>query len=131
MTPIFLDASYIVALINPRDQNPSRANALVDQFETSPLLTTDAVLLEIRNGLARHFRRQAVEVVEDILTDDSARVIHLTPTLFGEGLALYASRPDKDWGLVDCVSFVVMKREGIAHVLAFDQHFVQAGFHLL
>ena len=131
MTRTFLDASYIIALVNPRDQNHPRAAALVDRLENQPLLTTDAVLLEIGNGLSRHFRRQAVEVIKSLLTFGDAKVARLTAELFREGLSLYEQRHDKEWGLVDCISFVVMKREGLTEALAFDQHFVQAGFQLL
>ena len=38
------------------------------------------------------------------------------------------SRADKDWSLTDCVSFVVMQREGVIEVLSGDRHFAQAGF---
>ncbi len=34
------------------------------------------------------------------------------------------------WGLVDCLSFVVMKQHQISVVLSFDRHFIQAGFAL-
>jgi len=44
------------------------------------------------------------------------------------GLALYISRPDKDWSLTDCISFVVMKERGLTGALTADHHFEQAGF---
>lgn len=37
-------------------------------------------------------------------------------------------RPDKDWGLTDCISFAVMTQEGITQALTSDRHFEQAGF---
>jgi predicted nucleic acid-binding protein len=46
-------------------------------------------------------------------------------------LERYAARPDKDWTLTDCISFVVMEDEGITDALTGDQHFVQAGFKVL
>jgi hypothetical protein len=33
-----------------------------------------------------------------------------------------------EWGLTDFISFVVMQDRGITEALAYDQHFVQAGF---
>ncbi len=45
-------------------------------------------------------------------------------------MEMYQSYDDKTWGLVDCLSFVVMKQMNLTTVLGFDQHFVQAGFKL-
>jgi predicted nucleic acid-binding protein len=42
-----------------------------------------------------------------------------------------ASRPDKDWSLTDCISFVVMENQDITEALTADRHFVQAGFTAL
>jgi predicted nucleic acid-binding protein len=44
------------------------------------------------------------------------------------GLDLYRGRPDKAWSLTDCISFVVMERDGIREALTGDHHFEQAGF---
>jgi predicted nucleic acid-binding protein len=41
---------------------------------------------------------------------------------------LWKSRPDKNWSLVDCTSFVLMESEGITTSLTSDHHFGQAGF---
>jgi len=35
------------------------------------------------------------------------------------------------WGLIDCMSFVVMNDEGVTDALTADKHFQQAGFHAL
>jgi len=51
--------------------------------------------------------------------------------LFADGFGLYQGRPDKEWGLVDCVTFVVMKKRGITEALTADEHFEQAGFQAL
>ena len=54
-----------------------------------------------------------------------------TPELFAQAVALYHSRPDKEWGMAECVSFCVMQERGITDALAYDHHFTQAGFHAL
>jgi predicted nucleic acid-binding protein len=41
---------------------------------------------------------------------------------------LYLNRPDKEWSLTDCISFVVMEREGLTDALTGDNHYEQAGF---
>ena len=45
-----------------------------------------------------------------------------------DALALYRARIDKEWGLTDCVSFVLMNTAGITEALTADIHFRQAGF---
>jgi hypothetical protein len=51
--------------------------------------------------------------------------------LFAAGVELYATRPDKEWSLTDCISFVVMEREGLTDALTGDRHFEQSGFKVL
>lgn len=44
---------------------------------------------------------------------------------------MYSLHTDKTWGLVDCISFVVMQERGITDALTADRHFQQAGFRAL
>ena len=59
------------------------------------------------------------------------KIIPLDPALLDRGLERMATRPDKNWSLTDCISFVVMEDERIAEALTADQHFEQAGFKAL
>jgi uncharacterized protein len=99
--------------------------------EGYPFVTTDAVLLEVGNALAKRFRTQGTEIIHYFLNSSDATVVHLNPLLFKRGLDLYESHDDKTWGLVDCVSFVVMREMEIEDALTFDRHFTQAGFRRL
>jgi uncharacterized protein len=128
---IFIDTLFVIALINRRDQYHPQALDLAEQFEGDPLLVTDAVLLEIGNALARSYKQEAVEIIEQFLAAEEVEVVHLTPRLFAQGFALYKSHQDKAWGLVDCISFIVMREARVNQALTFDQHFVQAGFQAL
>ena len=51
--PIFLDTLFVVGLINRRDQYHRQALELSERLEGSSFLTTDVVLLEIGNALAK------------------------------------------------------------------------------
>jgi predicted nucleic acid-binding protein len=116
---IFIDTLFVVALINRRDQYHQQASVLADQLAGHPLLVTEAVLLEIGNALARNYKAEAGVIIEDFLTSDEVQVVHLTPQLFEEGFALYKQYQDKAWGLVDCISFVVMRQAGVSVALTF------------
>lgn len=56
------------------------------------------------------------------------KIVPLDSQLLELGLQRMGARSDKDWSLTDCISFVVMEREGIAEALTGDHHFEQAGF---
>ena len=127
----FVDSLFVIALVNRRDQYHDQALALAASLRGEPLLTTDAVLLEIGNGLARTYKKEAVAILEELRTADELKIVHLTPDLFDRAFHLYKTRQDKEWGLVDCVSFIVMKDEGLQSALTFDRHFRQAGFEAL
>jgi hypothetical protein len=130
-TKIFVDTWFFVALINKRDQYHQKALELSEEFENSPLITTDAVFLEVGNALSSNYKNEAVELMEYFLESDDVEVIRLSPDLFDEALNLYKKHQDKSWGLVDCISFVVMKRYEVTKSLTFDRHFIQAGFQAL
>ena len=51
--------------------------------------------------------------------------------LFERGLTDFGKFTDKDWGIVDCMSFVVMRERDILYALTSDAHFEQAGFVIL
>jgi uncharacterized protein len=51
--------------------------------------------------------------------------------LLNRALQLYSERPDKTWGLTDCISFIVMWDRGLTDAVTADMHFVQAGFRAL
>ncbi len=69
--------------------------------------------------------------LKDIQANPQMRIIPPDQTLFEEGIQLYTNRSDKAWSLTDCISFVVMQREGITEALTGDHHFEQAGFTTL
>jgi predicted nucleic acid-binding protein len=125
---IFVDTSFVLALINERDQYHDRAENLSHKFDNSPLVTTDAVLLEIGNAMAKDFREEAVAIIKVLRSSKRVEVIETGGRLFEQGLEVYEKYSDKTWGLVDCISFVVMLENGITETLTFDGDFTQAGF---
>jgi uncharacterized protein len=44
---------------------------------------------------------------------------------------LYSNRLDKDWGAIDCISFVIMQEHNLIEALTIHHHFEQAGFQIL
>ena len=131
MAEAFIDTSFGVALINGRDQYHVQAVEIASQFEKRSLVITDAVLLEVGNALARNFKEASIQIIEYFLTSDEVEIIPLNTQLFARAFELYRSHLDKSWGLIDCVSFVVMRDFGLTKSLTADKHFEQAGFAVL
>jgi predicted nucleic acid-binding protein len=128
---VLVDTSFVLAMDNKGDPHHGRAVDLARQLkgELAELVVPWGVLLELGDGYARVGRRaRGVQIIEVILTRAEYRVVPLDQELVDAALGLYVDRPDKDWGLTDCVSFEVMRREGIAEALTADAHFRQAGF---
>ncbi len=134
MNKFFLDASYAIALSAVTDQYHKKAEILARQIETDAIqmITTRAVILEIGNALAKlRYRAAAIELLDSLEEDPNVKIIALSEELYNRAMELYNKRPDKEWGLTDCVSFVVMQDYGITEALTTDEHFKQAGFRAL
>lgn len=131
---VFLDTSYSIALSIARDENHDKAISLAAWIKTSSVsvVTTQAIILEIGNALSTpKLRETAVGIIEKYAADENTSIISLTDKLYDEGFELFRNRPDKNWSLVDCISFIVMKEREISLALTHDEHFVQAGFRAL
>ncbi len=131
---VFLDTAYAIALSVESDEHHELAEKLAERLEAEKtrLITTRAVLLEIGNALSKkRYRRAAVELLDALEQDLQVEIVLLSEELYERALELFRNRPDKDWGLIDCVSFVVMKECGLTEALTTDEHFEQAGFRSL
>jgi len=128
MTPIFADTFYFLAILNVRDAAHEMAVG-ASTTQDARLVTTSWVLTELADGLSRSSRRAAFRhLLDDLSSDPNSTVIPPSRELFDKGAQLYDARPDKQWSLTDCISFVVMQEHGITEALTGDHHFEQAGF---
>jgi uncharacterized protein len=131
MKPVFADTSYYVALLSEADR---WHDAAVERSERllGRQVVTEYVLVELGSALSnKKDRRLYVPFVEHLLADVGTEFIPASSELFQRGLILFAKRPDKNWSLVDCISFVVMKQQRLTDALTTDHHFIQAGFKAL
>ena len=131
---VFLDTAYVVSRVNTRDQWHTAAAQWEQRLavERRPLLTTEFILIEIADTLAAvKFRQQAIQIIEALQQSPLVTIVPASSWLLAEGLARYRQRSDKDWGLTDCLSFVVMEEYSLTEALTLDHHFQQAGFRAL
>ncbi len=129
---LFLDTAFIQALLNKRDQYHLQALTLLPRVKNAAeVWTTEAILMEVGNALSSFNRQQVVNFIKQCYETQNIKVVNISPQLFRQGLTLYESRLDKKWGLVDCISFVVMQQQNLIYALTSDRHFIQAGFQVL
>ncbi len=131
---VLLDTSFLIALENRSDPHYQRAKELDRELfdEDAILVLHWGILLEIGDGYARIGRRgKAEDLFDRLRSEDRYQVESLTESLLDDGMDLYLSRSDKEWGLTDCLSFALMRAEGISEALTADVHFRQAGFTAL
>jgi predicted nucleic acid-binding protein len=126
---IFLDTWFILALLNARDADHAEAKRLLPRIRAAAtLVTTDAILLEACNGLAKYNRTGAAQFARACYTDARFDVVAVERGLIQSALRQYEGVSDKGWGLTDCLSFIVMREHEIQLVATRDHHFRQAGF---
>jgi predicted nucleic acid-binding protein len=131
MKPVFCDTVYFLALLNPADRLHARAVAF-SRGTDRPLVTTEWVVLEVGDALCRGANRARFGQLLDILwKSPNTEIISASNARFRRGCDLFLSRPDKDWSLTDCTSFVVMQERSLSEALTHDHHFEQAGFSIL
>ena len=131
---VFLDTSYIIALSSLRDQHNQHAVKIANQLkkDKTRLVTTQAVILEIGNALAKQrYRNFVIELISSLEADTNVEIIPISEDLYKRAFQLYKDRLDKEWGLTDCISFIIMQDRGLVKVLTADEHFQQAGFQAL
>jgi len=131
---VFLDTSFAIALASERDHYHQEALQLAAELQRSPtrLLTTRAIQLEIGNALSRQrFRPASIQLLTSLEADPNVEIVSLSEDLYRQAFRLYRQRQDKEWGLVDCLSFVVMVERDVKAALTSDVHFQQTGFQVL
>lgn len=133
MKRFFVDTSFWIALELSDDQNHRTALKFWSSIdlETVRLITTSYVLDESVTFLnSRQAHRNAVQLGESILLSHYIELIHVDLDTFFEGWEMFKTYDDKKFSLTDCISFVVMKHQGLQDALSFDSDFEQSGFRI-
>jgi predicted nucleic acid-binding protein len=128
---VFVDTFLLVAALNPDDAYHEEALAWSETYD-GPLVTTAWVITEVADALAgRHPRKVFESFYQTLKAEKRVQVLPPDTRRWERGLRLYFERPDKEWSLTDCISFTVMREEGLMEALTGDRHFEQAGFSAL
>ena len=132
MTPIFLDTVGLLALWDVNDQWHDAVDAAYRQILSGrqPVVTTTFVLLECGNAAARRTYREDVCILRRTLELRDELIVPTEEDWMNAWNAFEQTvigRP----GIVDYISFAVMRRLGIAKAFSNDRHFREAGLETL
>ncbi len=133
MLEIFVDTSGWGNLV---DKNQPYHQLMVQLYREAKqqkrrLITSNYVITEVVALLTsplRIPRPKIISFVNSLKQSPYIDIIHIDLEKDDEAWILLASREDKEWSLVDCSSFIIMKERGILEALTNDIHFEQAGF---
>ena len=132
MNAVFLDTVGLVALWDRSDQWHTAAQAAFAILLASGvrLVSTPYVMLECGNYAARRpYRAEVVRVREELLS--CGDLIDPTEDEIAAAWAAYELGTAGSAGIVDQVSFAVMRRLGLTRAFTNDKHFAAAGFAVM
>lgn len=129
VAPVYLDTSGIIALLHRGDPHHRLALRWFAEIQRrrQPAITSMGVLGEVGDGFATRTWREAHPFLTHACADPLLTVVTVDCQLVERALAL-KRRADKDWGLTDCISFVVMEDRRCGEAFSADRDFLQAGF---
>lgn len=128
----FIDTSAFFALLDRDDANHKNARAVWAQIlnPDHTLVTSNYVLVETFALLQNRLGLSAIRgFQEDILPLINIEFVNAGTHRTGIAALLSASR--RNLSFVDCVSFEVMRSQGIRSAFTFDAHFKEQGFTVI
>lgn len=126
MKKVFVDTSGWLSVVLKSDALHEKAVLIYQKLIKSnyTLITHSGVMLGVGNSLSPlKARNLAVQLKQSVESTKIIQFVALNDELYEAGWQLYTDRPDKDWGIIDCISFVLMEREEIREALTADHHF--------
>ena len=131
--PIFIDTSAIYAFLDGRDDNHSSAVGLMGVHASrgaagnEHAVTHSGVVIETVALLARRIGFEAVRQFQDSVLP-AIEVHWVDSHLYSRAMSSLLAAGKRSISLVDWMSFEMMREQGIATALAFDDDFNAQGF---
>jgi predicted nucleic acid-binding protein len=133
MADIFADTAGWGHLVDPTQAQHVQAATLYrrGRQQGQKFITTNYMLAELIALLTSPLRIPRpiiIAFINSLKTSPYVEVVHIDATLDEQAWQLLSQRQDKEWSLVACTSFVLMKQRGLLEAFTTDEHFEQAGF---
>ena len=129
---IFVDTSALIAFL---DADQPRHAEVIDTWDRAiadekALFTSNYVLVESFALVQRRLGLEALRALADVLVP-MLRVVWVDEELHAAAVASLLTAGRRKLSLVDCTSFELMRRRGLAEALALDDDFARQGFRRL
>ncbi len=122
MRSVFADTFFFLGILNRADQAHEPCRRFAAEFD-GRLVTTDFVLLELADALSSVAHRlRTARFIQQLRASASLTCVPASEKLLSQALELYESRPDKEWSLTDCASFVAMRDNQLTEAATGDRH---------
>jgi uncharacterized protein len=132
MNELFVDTAGWAAWLDRSEQFHMLAVKSVNEaWDLGRILVTTNWIFAELTGLLTRFRMpksQQIQTLRRLRSDPSILVVPVVSSVETSAWQLWETRPDKEWSLVDCASFVVMEARKITNAMTSDHHFEQDGF---
>lgn len=124
-----MDTSALFAVLDADDRYHARARELWEELIAiaEDLVCTNYVLIESFALIQRRLGMEAVRTFEEDVSP-LIRVYWVSESDHRSGVTAFLTVGRKDLSLVDCVSFLVMRRLDLRVAFAFDEDFQAKGF---
>jgi uncharacterized protein len=130
---VLVDTSAYFALTYSRENPSAQARAIAAhlRIERWQVFTTNFILAEIHALLLSRLNRAVAATFLQEIDRGPTTIVRATEADEQRARAIIDQYQDKDFSLVDAISFAVMERLEIGHAFTFDHHFAQYGFVIL
>ena len=117
---IYVDASYLIALVIEKDQWHERALELLPRLKAEEKFITEAMIIESLNLIGSCLGGKVGYSIFKYITDNYE--IYRSQTLIEESM-YYFLKYDGRLSLADCTAISTMKELGITEIFSFDNDF--------
>jgi predicted nucleic acid-binding protein len=129
---VFADTSALFPLLDQDDVLHGSASRTWRDLRSAGdlIISTNYVMVEtfvlVQNRLGLQAAKDLADSVFHLIL-----IEWVTPEVHQAGIDAVLAASRRDLSLVDCISFAVMRRLGLSHAFAVDEHFREQGFDCL
>lgn len=121
---IFVDASAMVSVYDPKDPNYHQAQSLTQQFLNNQVITSNFVFAEIVTILSQRVGKDDAILAGNFIRQHFT-IMELTTEIEDLAWEIFKKQTSKNVSFVDCTVFALYKKGVFDKAFAFDSDFAK------